>query len=198
MGFRSGDWAGHDRVLMWWSFIHTLTDLAVWHGTLCVWCGVCVGVSVCGCVCVRERCSLVEDGGCLSVETQETFKYQKANHKFMRLPTLPSALSLYLTHTHSHAHTRSHTLPHTPMLTHAPTRSHTLPHTPILTHAPTHSHTLPCSHTLTHSTAHTHTPTQTRLFSFVVPRWWNQLPSTTLPNWLLFLFYFVSSLSSVK
>src|SRR4029434_8297804 len=34
MGFRSGDCAGHNRVLMWWSFIHTFTDLAVWHGAL--------------------------------------------------------------------------------------------------------------------------------------------------------------------
>jgi len=32
MGFRAGDWAGHDRVLIWWSSIHTLIDLAVWHG----------------------------------------------------------------------------------------------------------------------------------------------------------------------
>ena len=37
MGFRSGDWAGHDRVLIWWSFIHTFTDLAVWHGALSCW-----------------------------------------------------------------------------------------------------------------------------------------------------------------
>ena len=37
MGFMSGDWAGHDRVLIWWSFIHTFTDLAVWHGALFCW-----------------------------------------------------------------------------------------------------------------------------------------------------------------
>ncbi|XP_051548280.1 electron transfer flavoprotein subunit alpha, mitochondrial-like isoform X1 [Myxocyprinus asiaticus] len=37
MGFRSGDWAGHDRVLIRWSFIHTLIDLAVWHGALSCW-----------------------------------------------------------------------------------------------------------------------------------------------------------------
>ena len=36
-GFRSGDWAGHDRVLIWWSSIHTLIDLAVWHEALSYW-----------------------------------------------------------------------------------------------------------------------------------------------------------------
>ncbi|XP_051563685.1 uncharacterized protein LOC127446636 isoform X1 [Myxocyprinus asiaticus] len=37
MEFRSGDWAGHDRVLIRWSSIHTLIDLAVWHGALSCW-----------------------------------------------------------------------------------------------------------------------------------------------------------------
>lgn len=37
MRFRSWDWASHDRVLIWWSFIHTLIDLAVWHGALSCW-----------------------------------------------------------------------------------------------------------------------------------------------------------------
>lgn len=36
MGFRSGNWAGHDRVLIWWSFIHTFTD-QVWHGAFSCW-----------------------------------------------------------------------------------------------------------------------------------------------------------------
>lgn len=34
MGFRSKGQAGHDRLLMWWSSIHTLVDRAVWHGAL--------------------------------------------------------------------------------------------------------------------------------------------------------------------
>lgn len=37
MGFRSGVWAGHDRVLIWWPFIHTFINLAVWHGILFCW-----------------------------------------------------------------------------------------------------------------------------------------------------------------
>jgi hypothetical protein len=37
MGFKSGDWAGHDKVLIWWSSIHTLIDLTVSHGTLSYW-----------------------------------------------------------------------------------------------------------------------------------------------------------------
>ena len=37
MGFRSGNWAGRYGVLIWWSFIHTFTDLAVWHGALSCW-----------------------------------------------------------------------------------------------------------------------------------------------------------------
>ena len=37
MGVRSGDWAVHDRVLIWWSSIHTLIALAMWHGALTCW-----------------------------------------------------------------------------------------------------------------------------------------------------------------
>lgn len=36
--FRSWDWAAHDRVLIWCSFIHILLiDLAVWHAALSCW-----------------------------------------------------------------------------------------------------------------------------------------------------------------
>lgn len=37
VGFRSGECAGHDIVLMWFSNIHTLMDLAVWHRALFSW-----------------------------------------------------------------------------------------------------------------------------------------------------------------
>lgn len=31
MGFRSGNWAAYDKVLIWWPFIYTLIDLAELH-----------------------------------------------------------------------------------------------------------------------------------------------------------------------
>lgn len=37
MRFRSGEWAGHDEVLIRWSLIHTRIDLAVQHGALFCW-----------------------------------------------------------------------------------------------------------------------------------------------------------------
>lgn len=37
MGFRSGDWPGHDGVLILWPFIQTLINLVEWRGTLCWW-----------------------------------------------------------------------------------------------------------------------------------------------------------------